>query len=152
MPKKANWFLPFHGDLSIEGETGIIEVPIAGKPKSIFEMPTAFKLKKYAARAVNRGAALNAHASKSIFDKLHNMLSARVLTVDNYTQSLEYLMRVLNYNLKKYSSEKEIALALISHPKSMGEHAFYLLQRFVMAVREKYGNAICFNNFNGINR
>lgn len=150
-PQRANWFLPFSGNLAIEGEEGIFEIPVAGKPKSLCEIPTSFKLKKYADRAVHRGTALNSHSSHSFTDKLNNMLSARVLTVDNYTYSLKYLMRILSYNLKKYASEKEIALALIAHPKSMGEYAFNLLHRFVIAVREQYGNTVYFNNFNGIN-
>jgi len=149
-PKKANWFLAVDGDFSKEGETGILEIPIAGKPKSFFEMPTSFKLKKYAERAANRGATLYTNSSENIVDKLNNLLSARMLTVDNYTYNLDELMRILDYNLKMFATEKEISLALIAHPKSMGDYAFSLLKDFVTTVREKYGDAICFNNFTGI--
>ena len=149
-PKKANWFLSFTGDFSKEGKTGIWEVPVAGKPKSLFEMPTAFKLKKCANRAANRGDALQINPSENIADKLNNLFSARMLTVDNYTYNLDYLMRILDYNLKKYATEKEISLALIAHPKSMGDYAFSLFKDFVVTVREKYGDTICFNNFAGI--
>jgi len=149
-PEKANWFLSFTGDFSKEGEAGIWEVPIAGKPKSLFEMPTAFKLKKYAERAANRGDALQIDPSENITDKLNNLLSARMLTADNYTYNLDYLMQILDYNLHLFATEKEISLALIAHPKSMGNYAFSLFKDFVVAIREKYGDAVGFNNFTGI--
>ncbi|MCL2290803.1 MAG: hypothetical protein FWC34_08925 [Bacteroidetes bacterium] len=149
-PKKANWFLSEDGDFSKEGETGILEIPVAGKPKSLFEMPTTFKLKKYAERAANRGDMLYVNFSKNIINRLNNLLSARMLTVDNYTYNLDYLMQILDYNLKTFAAEKEISLALIAHPKSMGDYAFALLKDFVITMREKYDDTICFNNFNGI--
>jgi hypothetical protein len=149
-PEKANWFLAFDGDFTKEETTGILEIPIAGKPKSLFEIPTSFKLKKYAERAANRSIALRINSSKNIGDKLNNLFSARMLTVDNYTYHLDYLMQILDYNLKKFAAEKEISLALIAHPKSMGDYAFALLNDFVVTVREKYGDTVCFNNFTGI--
>jgi len=44
LPDKPNWYIDPNGDFSKDAPTGIYEVPIAGKPKSIFEIPTKFKI------------------------------------------------------------------------------------------------------------
>lgn len=153
IPDKANWYLPLNGDLSKEGkeEKGILEIPIAGKPKGIFEMPTALKLGKYSYRAVeNRGKIVHTASNINRKDKLKQLFSSRMLTVDNHTYSPGYMMKILDYNINKYGKEKEVLFSLIGHPKSMGEYHLYLLASFVQNAREKYGNRLEFVTFRDI--
>ncbi len=148
VPNKPNWFLDYKGDFSKESSKGIYEIPIASKPKSIFEIPTKFKLKKLQNRAVeNRGKMMHISENVQLKDKVKQALSARMLTVDNHTYSHDYLMKILDYNLEKYKDFDAIDLSLIAHPKSMGDYSFELLEEFVKRSREKHQSKIEFTTF-----
>ena len=150
IPKTSNWYLPFNGDLSLANKSSnaIFEIPIATKPKGVFEIPTTFKLKKYAYRKVeNRGKMIHSNSSVKKKDKIKQLLSSRMLTVDNHTYSIEYLMKILDYNVKKFKNEDEIVLSLIGHPKSMGNYHFEMLSAFVQSSKKKYGDEIVFVTF-----
>jgi hypothetical protein len=150
-PNKPNWYLDFKEDFSKESSQGIYEVPIASKPKSIFEKPTKFKLKKLQYRAVeNRGKMMHISENVQFVDKIKQALSSRMLTVDNHTYSHEYLMDILNYNIQKYKNFETIDLSLIAHPKSMGDYSFELLEEFVKGARAKYKNQIEFTTFKSV--
>jgi hypothetical protein len=69
------------------------------------------------------------------------MFSARMLSFDNYTLSIDYLMKTLDYNVKKYQSYDTAILSVSGHPKSMGDYSFQLMESFVNRVREKYPEA-----------
>jgi hypothetical protein len=142
--KKCNWYLDFAGDFSKEGQNGILEIPIAGKPKSFFEIPTKFKLKKFENRAVNRGFIIHTEPDPNKLNRIRQMFSARMLTVDNYTYSLDYLMRILKYTVLKYEKDVPIYFCVIGHPKSMGDYSLELLEKFVNQTRKLYQNDIQF--------
>ncbi len=151
MPGKPNWYMSLNGDFKKEADKGIFEIPIASIPKKIFEVPTRFKLKKYSGRCPeNRGKMLHTSRHVSITDKIRQMLSSRMLTFDNYTYSPEYLMKILNYNIKKYSKYNDIVLSVISHPKTMGDYSFFLMKNFVEQAREKYKDNIEFCRYSEI--
>jgi ADP-glucose pyrophosphorylase len=142
MPKQPNWFIDFSGDLKKSGNHGIYEIPIASIPKSVFEIPTKFKVKKYAHRAPeNRGFLIHDRKPIGFFHKFKQMFSSRMLTFDNYTYSHEYLMKVLNFNIKKHRSFKNQIFSVIGHPKSMGDYSFELMERFIDNVRKTYPEA-----------
>lgn len=150
VPQISNWYLPFSGNLSLvnKDSKAIFEVPIATKPKGLFEMPTSFKLKKYEHRAVeNRGKMI--HSSRNIKrkDKIKQLLSSRMLSVDNHTYSPEYLIKILDYNVRKFKNKEELILSLIGHPKAMGDYHLEMLSTFVRMAREKYGDKIDFVTF-----
>lgn len=148
---KCNWELDFNGDFFGQAsKNGILEIPIAGKPKSLFEIPTSFKLKKWASRAVNHGYMIHIQNDANSWNRLRQLFSYRMLTVDNYTYTSDYLMDILHYNVKKYSSEKEIFISLIGHPKSMGTYALDLLEQFITKAKVKYQDDICFLTFQNI--
>ncbi len=149
VPDLPNWLLPFDGDLSNRGKSdGILEVPIASKSKSFFELPTRFKLKKYAYRAVeNRGRMIHVAHKTGLPQKLQQLLASRMLTVDNHTYSVEYMLSILDYHIRRYKDHNEIYLSLIGHPKSMGDYSFELLKRFVELSREEYRDMINFCTF-----
>lgn len=148
VPNKANWFLDLEGDFSKQGSdvNGILEIPIAGKSKSIFEVPTALKMKKYAHRLPqNRGRMIHSAPSQLKFnEKLKKLISSRMLTFDNYTYSGSFNSKILSAYVNKFQEEKEIYLSAIAHPKSMGEYSFKLMADFVRESRQKYGNEIRF--------
>ena len=147
-PRKPNWHLDFEGDFSKDSKKGLFEIPIASKPKSLFEIPTKFKLKKYQYRAVeDRGKMMHKSEHIHFSDKIKQTLSSRMLTVDNHTFSHEYMMEILNYNVKKYQDSESIHLCLIAHPKSMGDYSFDLLEEFIYRSREKYQDKIEFCTF-----
>ncbi len=142
MPIQPNWFIDFSGDLKKSGNYGIYEIPIASIPKSVFEIPTKFKVKKYAHRAPeNRGFLIHDRKPIGLFPKFKQMFSSRMLTFDNYTYSHEYLMKVLNFNINKHRSFKNQIFSVIGHPKSMGDYSFELMERFIDNVRKKYPEA-----------
>ncbi len=145
LPEKPNWFLSPDGNFKEENpdDSFIYEIPIASKPKGIFEMPTALKLGKFKERAPEyRGIMVhsNEHVSKS--DKIRQLFSARMLTVDNYTFSPEYLIKILDYNVKRFERFDEAALSLIGHPKSLDRYNFHLLTEFLKKARQKYGSSL----------
>lgn len=153
VPNFPNWFLSLDGDLTknATGEKAIFEIPIASKPKGLFEMPTSFKLKRYTDRAVeNRGVMIHTHHKMSKSDKFRQLLSSRMLTVDNHTFSPDYLMKILNYNVSRFQSHDVIYLSLIGHPKSMSEYHYYLLTEFVNRAKDKYGEMLSFATFESV--
>lgn len=69
------------------------------------------------------------------------MFSARMLSFDNYTLSIDYLIKNLDYNVKKYRNYETAILCISGHPKSMGDYSFQLMETFVNRVRAKYPEA-----------
>lgn len=148
VPNKPNWHLDLNGDFSKESENSIYEIPLGTKPKSIFEVPTKFKLKKYAFRAVeNRGKMIHINEKVQLKDKIKQALSARMLSVDNHTYSSDFLIKILKYNVNKFKKFDSIDLSLIGHPKSMGDYSFKLLEEFVKKSRDLYKEKIEFTTF-----
>lgn len=139
VPKKPNWFLHPGEDIRYPSEKGLWEIPVASAPKRFFEMPTAFKMKKYAHRAPElRGKMIHSSGKLNIKEKLPMLMAHRMLTVDNFTYSQNYLNGILDRYVSKYQNYDEISLALIGHPKSMGNYAFDLLEGFIRHVHEHY--------------
>ncbi len=139
-PAKANWHLLQDGSGG-EGY-GILEIPIASIPKSVFEVPTLFKMKKYAYRApLGRGYQIHEGKPGSFSNKLRAFMSTRMLGFDNYTYDPEYLIKILDYNVKKYRNEETVMLSIVGHPKTMGNYAWDMMRYFVNTVREKYPDA-----------
>ncbi len=152
VPRLPNWYLDLDGDISKPGDSpGILEIPIAAKPKGLFEIPTRFKLKKYAHRAVeDRGKMIHAAHKAATIDQIQQLFASRMLTVDNHTYSVDYMLAILDYNIQKFKDEAEIYLSLIGHPKSMGDYSLQLLEDFVNRCREKYGDQIDFCTFDDL--
>jgi hypothetical protein len=144
--------LDFEGNFSKENTDGILEIPVASIPKSLFEIPTRFKLKKVENRAVNRGYVIHTKKDTNKLNQIRQLFSARILTVDNYTYSVDYLMKILKHNVSKYKKEMPIFLSLIGHPKSMGGYSLELLANFVTQARSLYKDDIQFCTFNHLEK
>ena len=146
LPKMPNWIIDpdnYHRPLS--NRQGIMEIPIATIPKTLFEMPTRFKLKKYAHRAVeNRGKMIHQdteagnHSSLNvkIRSKSKALFAARMLSFDNHTLSLDYLLKIIRHNINRYEKYDEVMFSLISHPKSMGDYSFDLMEGFIASIQK----------------
>ena len=151
VPQKPNWFLPQNGDLEKEAGEGLLEVPVPSIPKGIFEVPTAFKLKRYDNRKPEaRGPMIHTSDKLPLRDRLKMLMANRMLTVDNYTYEPNYLNKIFDYHVNKFSNHTEISLALIGHPKSMGDYSFYLLDTFLEHVKHNYDDKASFNTFNDL--
>ncbi len=147
LPEKPNWFLSSDGVFEKENNTDefIYEIPIASKPKGMFEIPTALKMKFYKNRAVEyRGSMIHSNEKVTKSDKIKQLFSARMLTVDNHTLSTKYLIKILDYNINRFKDFDEISLSLIGHPKSMGNYHYNLLADFIKTAKNKYGNLLQF--------
>ncbi|MGM0567307.1 MAG: hypothetical protein ACQESX_11155 [Bacteroidota bacterium] len=148
VPDKPNWFL--HPDIGLRqpAEEGLWEVPVASVPKRFFEMPTAFKMKKYAHRAPEeRGRMIHSPEKLSFKEKWQMLMANRMLTVDNFTYAQKYLNGMFDRYIAKYQNYEEISLALIGHPKSMGNYAFELLEGLIHHIREHYPAKANFTTF-----
>ncbi|HEU5364612.1 MAG TPA: hypothetical protein VFU62_03725 [Hanamia sp.] len=142
MPDVPNWFIGQSGNIRVKASEGILEVPLATKPKTPFEMPTRFKLKTLASRAPrDHGFQIHEGNPTNFLSKIKMMFSARMLSFDNYTLSVNYLMNILDYNVRKYKHFDNVVLATLGHPKTMGDYSFYLMESFVNNVRKKYPDA-----------
>jgi len=147
LPNQSNWFFA-NGQYKTPTASGMYEIPIAGKKKTVFEVPTCVKTKLYKNRKPeNRGKIIHLDNNLSFRHKLRKALSSRMLSFDNYTCSTRFLMSVLNDNIKRFQHQQEINLAIISHPKSMDWYNFQLMEDFIVSVQKRYGNQIVLTTF-----
>jgi len=154
-PAMPNWFIGSDGNFRQAAESGIFEIPVAAIPKTPFEIPTRFKLKRYAHRAPeSHGTMIHEGKPGSRVQQLRMLFSSRMLTFDNHTLSAEYLMRILVYNVRNFSGSATVNLATCSHPKTMGNYSFELLERFIDMARAKYSDIdfITFEQFHQLNQ
>ena len=139
LPEMPNWYIGTNGNFRQASDFGIFEIPVAAIPKTPFEIPTRFKLKHFAGRAPeNHGSMIHEGNPGSKIQKLLMLFSARMLTFDNHTLSAKYLMQILDYNVKRFSGYDTINLAACSHPKTMGDYSFQLMEQFIEMARKKY--------------
>lgn len=141
LPHFPNWIInPGNYHLPLTDKPGILEIPIATLPKTLFETPTRFKLKKYAFRAVeNRGPMIHLNHQTDVRSKIKMLFSSRMLTFDNHTLSLDYLLKIFRYTIQKYEKKSdEIMFCAIAHPKGMGNYSFELMDGFIDAIQKTY--------------
>jgi len=152
VPAMPNWFIGNDGNFRKPSGSGILEIPVAAIPKTPFEIPTRFKLKHFAHRApVSHETMVHEGKPGNRLQQLRMLFSARMLTFDNHTLSAKYLMRILDYNVKKFSDFETMNLAACSHPKTMGEYSFQLMEEFIAMARKKYPD-IEFTTFGRLNK
>jgi hypothetical protein len=147
LPDQANWYFE-NGKYNEPTVSGIYEIPVVTKPKSIVEIPTWIKAKLYQNRMPeNRGKMIHSETQIPFQQKLRKAFSARMLSFDNYTYSTKYLLKILDDHIKRYEQQPIINLAAISHPKSMDWYNFQLMEDFIVSARKRYGNHIAFTTF-----
>jgi hypothetical protein len=154
LPSAANWIInPADYHIELTNQKGILEIPIATIPKTPFEMPTRFKLGKYAYRAVeNRGRFIHQDNKTDFGSKLKMLFSSRMLSFDNHTLSLKYLLQMVDYNIRKHKDKKkELLFSVVSHPKSMGNYSLELMEGFISSIQKDYPD-IEFTTFTNYHR
>jgi hypothetical protein len=152
VPPKPNWYIGDDGNFRKTAYSGILEIPVATIPKTPFEIPTRFKLKHFTHRAPeSHGTMIHERKPGNRMQQLRMLFSARMLTFDNHTLSARYLLRILDYNVRKFSSFETLNLATCSHPKTMGDYSFTLMEQFIEMARKKYPD-IEFSTFERLNK
>jgi len=143
LPDKPNWVIdPDNYHAAASDSKGILEIPIATIHKTPFEIPTMFKLAKYAKREpLNHGTMIHEGNHSDIAAKIKMLLSVRFLSFDNYTVTLDYLLRIVRYNIRRYKSSETIMMSILSHPKSMGSYSFELMEGFIKEIHMRYPDA-----------
>lgn len=141
-----NGYIPFFKNDS-SSMNRLLEIPIASRPKSLFEIPTFIKVRWFADRSINRGIMIHTLNKLTFLEKLRKLLSSRMLTVDNHTFSNSYLCSILDYHFKKYRKYSDISCALIGHPKAMGTYSFELLTNLVKTIQNESQQNITITNF-----
>jgi hypothetical protein len=141
VPPMPNWYIGPDGNFRKSAGSGILEIPVAAIPKTPFEIPTRFKLKHFAHRAPeSHGTMIHEGNPGHRMEQLQMLFSSRMLTFDNHTLSAKYLMRILDYNVRKFKHFDTLNLATCSHPKTMGDYSFSLMEQFIELARKKYPN------------
>lgn len=147
MPKKANWFISKNGPIEREADSGLFEVPIAGRPRGcINNLPFLVKRVLYKRRK-SHSEGLGIHKGHiSIIEKLSKLFpkSSWMLNFDDYTDSVGDLMKIVKYYMKSHQEDSEIICSAISHPKSMGDYALILMEDFIKVMRKDFGNKVEF--------
>lgn len=141
-----NGFIPF-SKISTSSIHRLFEIPIASRPKSLFEIPTFIRAKWFAHRSVNRGIMIHTINKLTFLEKLRKLFSSRMLTVDNHTFSHSYLYSILDYHIGKYQKYSDISCALIGHPKAMGTYSLELLTQLVQTIQKESQQNITITNF-----
>lgn len=141
-----NGFIPFSKS-DTSSTNRLFEIPIASKPKSLFEIPTFIKVRWFAHRSVNRGIMIHTQNKLNFLSKLRKLLSFRMFTVDNHTFSHSYLNSILDHHFRKYRKNSDISCALIGHPKAMGVYSFELLTQLVQTIQKESRQNITITNF-----
>jgi hypothetical protein len=152
MPEDCNWYISPKGNIRHAGKDGIFEIPIATIKAGLrTNLLHTLRKAKYKKRAFYSGKTIYAGKMKLI-DKLRFVFSVRMLGFDLHTLSSGDLMKILEHNVRRYSSGKEIILSTVSHPKNMGPYSLKLMKEFVDKTREKYKDAVEFTTFTDIYR
>lgn len=148
VPNSPNWILSNDGDFSKTGVQGIYEIPIATRSKGIFELPTAVKLKFTKTKAPEaRGPMMHTSNATSTKQRINQMMASRMLTIDNYTYSASYLIKIFDDYIRRNKEHDELSFCLIGHPKSMGDHAYMLLEALAKHARKKYNESVHFSTY-----
>jgi hypothetical protein len=151
VPSSPNWFISAENGFRKESSEGIFEIPIASRKKNIFEIPTSFKMNRYHHRAPEQAGKQIHHGKPAGYiHKVKQLLSSRLLSFDNYTYSVDYLLDILQNNVKEYRDCNSIYICGIGHPKSMSEYSFELYSAFVQNARKIYGNQIEFVTYSAV--
>lgn len=147
LPDLPNWYFR-NGNIRNPVKGGIYEIPVAGKPKSLLELPSFVKRTLHPGRQPEvRGRTMHEGSRLSLQARWRKAMSARMLSFDNYALSTGFLLGILKYHLNRFPEYGEINLAVVSHPKSMDTYNFFLMEDFIASVRRIYGEQVRFMTF-----
>ena len=127
MPESPNWTIPLSGPLGAQADSGMFEIPVAGKPRTpLNNVPFLINRVLRRKRAHDpRGPSIHA-GHTPVFQKLSRMFprSAWALSFDDAAHSVDDVMGILRAHVRTHEGTGDIICAAVSHPKSMGEYEF----------------------------
>jgi hypothetical protein len=159
MPTKANWYIPISGPINQQASSGIYEIPIASRSRTLIKsIPFLLKSERFTSKNKRRqrrnvGPVMHLHSKKSTSKRIKHLLFPRTawdLNFDSYLYSVRDLMKIMNYHIKKHHRDEEIIFSTISHPKNMGEYSFYLMRNFIDQVRKRFKDKVTFCTYRQI--
>ncbi|RJO60856.1 hypothetical protein C4544_04235 [candidate division WS5 bacterium] len=153
MPDNANWFISKDGTLDQVAASGILEVPIACRPRGTMNnLPFLIKRVLFKHRAYNSCGKGIHGGHTSVLEKLKRLFprSVWMLSFDNYTETVRDLMKTINIYINSHQEDNTIICSSISHPKSMGKYGLTLMRDFVNKIRQDYGDSIEFCTYQQI--
>lgn len=149
-PSRSTWFIDKDSPLNYEANNGILEISIAGKPAGIVTN-TIHLFRKHLYKNRNFSTGYTIHSGKSnLMNKLKFVFSTRMLGFDLSTITVNDLIEILDYNVKKNKHEEVICLSTLSHPKNMGPYHLQLMEGFIDKARLKYKDDISFTTYQHI--
>lgn len=161
MPTKANWYIPITGPINQQASSGIYEIPIASRPRTLIRnIPFLLKSERFTSRNRRRqggsgglaGPAIHS-VKNSIPKRIGGLIfprSAWSLNFDSYLYSVRDLTKIMDYHIKRHHEDEEIIFSTISHPKNMGEYSFYLMRNFIDRVRQRFKDRAVFCTYRQI--
>lgn len=156
MPDDANWWISPRGPLNRPSASGIFEVPIATRPLTPWSnLPYRFRqaanLKEIKRRRYESGGyTIHAGRNTSSWDKLRSLLlptTVIMLGFDSATFGVRDMVGIFERHLRLHRNSREIVVAAISHPKTMGEYHRSVMAGFVSEIRSRYGHDVRFTTF-----
>ena len=158
-PGTNSWKISKDGPLDkvTKSSEYLLEYPITSMPNTFSNIirrriaKTRNKQKIQSRKYNNTGKGFSAISKKTSWkDKIQMIWNPVVLTFDRDYMTLNVLDKIVDYNVKKFKSEKEIFLTLISHPKSMGKYHLNLMKDFVLLMKKKYEDDLSFETYRSI--
>lgn len=151
MPHAGNWYLGFDGILNLPASDGLYEIPIAARPRTPWNN-IPFLVKRFLSRGhqPNQGGGRPImDGNTSLTDKIARLFprSAWLLGFDTLIDTVDDLMRTLQYHIDAHADHECLAISTVSHPKLMGDYSFNLMREFVGRVREEYGDLVEFCSY-----
>lgn len=153
MPQEPQWHIGFNGNLQQPQHQGIVEIPIASKPRTPLNN-TIFLINRLLNRYqqyASTGLPLKTE-SPSTLERMKRMFPSTcwILSFDNGAYSLRHTLAVLDYHVTRHKSYETVICSACSRPKSMGSYQRLLMADFVKRVHEIYGNSVEFVTFQDI--
>jgi hypothetical protein len=149
MPARANWFIDPAGPLDREAESGLYEIPVAGRPRTpVNNLPFLVKRVLRHGRAYASGGHEFPADATSAAGRLARLFprSTWVLGFDRHTDSVSNLLAILRHHVAGHDDD-EVVCAAVSHPKHMGDHQLSLMEGFVRLAREAWGDRLRFASY-----
>ncbi len=153
MPDQANWTIPIEGPLDAIGATGLLEVPIASRPRNTLNnIPFLIKRVLHRKRSFDSGGWGIHNSNTGKLEKLSRLFpnSAWMLGFDDFANNVSDLKKILYHHLRIHQRDDIVIASIISHPKSMGPYNLLLMKEFVENIKDEYGGQVEFCTYRNI--
>jgi hypothetical protein len=142
--------------LNALAEDGIMEIPIASMPAGVYfrlrRIYNKTRNKKYYSRLkYNNYGTGHTGKKPDLAGRIKSIINAPlVLSFDHLHQDLPVMDAILRHQFKIYSNQKEVALCLNSHPKSLGSYHLEQMEKFLDYINMKYNGSVEICGYNDL--